>query len=1405
MKLLASVFALVLVFEGLFLLISKVGVRKTERYKQVFMPVVAAIYGMIGILFILFFEKKIDEIVLDNIPEAKYVFLNCVLAIFFCIIKFVFSRLLGNVLMKDNEAIEEYVGKYYCWDVEFQKWFLEDKWLTVRSIFYWSRVAALSVGSTILMLGMIQGISSTFYMAILPVILALVLAEIYDFLNGYTKEEYLHIVNGEDVTSMKICNFFKIREVFEKMFAHELLISSTEFSYESKQGVLPIIEKLRNSDDPIEKITADFFDLNVSKDEYDADGIDGSLKLMKGENVIFFNPFYRDLGKYIILPLVNTLLSAKKCLIIVSRNSTKEDIISWLNDIILEYAKVDSLWKIKELTDTEPQCDIGILSLSQLYDREIIEANRKFFSATKFVFMSEPSLMVNIGQVGLSIVAEYMQSLGEKPIYCISDRSTDGFVDTISHLLQAEFTEVIAPSVSKHIRTAMAWNADGDYLRQKLFEKQPSYLGNGIELASVAIKNQVPKVSWYSESKVPIRDIKWIAGQYYSSLCKYMNIPVQQKGLYDKIDFVANIWSVSKDKQQFIIAEDEFCNMFGAMRTYLSRGNEQTFVNVLSENYLLRDYMRCNQEMMRSNPNAIPSMVPDYAKTERNVLNKLLMLMASQKIGEAYVLKEMILLGYETDNAYHALINLLRKYSYADSNVITISSSGRIGDEIDFESEQMFSIEKSVFDENFGTSLKNAYYIVEDEKKEKDYIDAKLFGHVTQTVLPDQFVTYDGKYYQVKHISPDSGVVLRRASDQFESRKYYRQIREYSFREDESDEIVRIKNIMDIEIAVLCKCFEVKTTGYLEMQTNNDLRNARVIDFSNDTSVKNFYRSYRNKDVLRIKLPDTNDKIRFTICMLLSEVLKSVFPNAWQYIAVVTTQPENIEGMLNYMVYQITGNFEDEYIYIIEDSEIDLGILGAIEKNFIKFMEIVEDFIDWHFEKMREPAYVEPALKDVELPEEKHRRSLVTSMFSRINKLFGGKKEENIELEKLEKVELEDPKESKQVKTEDPVEKAFDFSDSSEAAEMCTNDSGMEKEECDDGNEPYDLSEAIEESIGEVAATTELKDASSVEIPEDIEIEKQYNPEIIVTDGTDIFENETLSGDEEYLEECFERIGIVSLEKSRYQKECYLNFGFNEIDSRIKLEEVSKYFYGRGWGNNSLKLARTRNRVNDTVIDLKAVNHCDFCGLPLSGVCYERIADGRIRCNECGTTAMNEVRDYKKLFYQVIETMKSYYNIQFNFDIFLKVTDAKTIAKGYGCIFTPSTESVDRVVGFAQKRFGRYSMFLENGSPRLAAIDTMVHELTHIWQYKNWNENEIEKLYGNGRNRDIVYEGMAVWTAIQYLYFIGEVAYARQQELLAESRTDVYGEGFKIYRDRFSIKRDSSVLAFSPFGVFPPL
>ena len=1393
-------------------LLSIFNLSKNKRCNQGFIPLIMTIFSVIMGTNAYDYAKQVVETA-ENKEYMQYSYIlvaNLIVLVACILVKLLLLVVFSGKRNANNKS--SFVRKFYQYDEDYNEWFLMDCWCNARKLFRQFTVAYVIFIGMFLGLTWYYGEKTKVWLYLSPVILLVVVTEIYNFLNGFTKIEYQHYIGGDESYSERVSNFYRIRSIYEKLFPDEILASYAGCEFTQQKDIASFLHKLEESKSDAEEIAAEFFSMRESKEAYDVDSIQAVVKLLKKQNVVFLNPFYRDLGKYLILPLMNALVSDQNCLIILGRNSVKKDVKIWLYDLIKDFCKVDTIWRVDELTKEINDCEIGLIGFSELYDIRVIEENKEFLSKTGFVLILEPSLVINTGQIGFSIIAEQMRDNGLDPVYCICDRMVEGLVDTMSHLLRERITEVVAPPVPRHIYTGMSWNVDGDYLRQNLFEKQTRYLGNGFELAAVAIKNQIPEVTWVSETKAPIKDLKWIVGQYYTSLCKYMNLPVQQQSIYDKVDFKSNLWSVAQKKEQFLIVDDEFCNMFSMMKTYLSRSKEQVFVNILSENYLLRDYMRCNSQMFLSNANVIPSIVPDYAKTERNTIIKLLFLMTYKSISEREIKNELDLIGYPSNDVFHALCALVEKYTFSKETIFVIESVQKPDSKTGIETEMYYSISKAAFDKYLQKTLTNAYYIVENEDKQVEYINAKLYDQVVQAVLPGQCVIYDGKYYIVKDVSVESGVILRRAADLYDGRRYYKQLRKYTLSYSE-EKIINCIKIMDVEIATLCVDIHVDTKGYLEMDSNNNLKNAKEVSLEHRKVNKGLERSYKNKNILRVHLPDTTSHERFTICLLLMEMFRTIFPNTWHYLSVMSVRPDDIEGMLNYMVYELHGDVEDEYIYIVEDSDMDLGLLEAVEKNFMRFLEILSDFIMWHFEKMREPAYKDPIQREIVMPKNQERKKGIARLIEKIAKIFGVKKDEEVIIEEADSTNT--TKTSDNETSEEPVKEEV-----KEASEEYTLEESEDVTENKELDAPDDIAQEYTLEDSETAEKTEVtgetedsedKNSKPVEQevvePEDTILDDEFeqDSEMIDIDGTDIFDEESNPIHDMYFEECFDKLGIDYREPTRYQKECFLKFGFDEIDYRIDLEGVRKYLKTRGFGKGDLTKARKRDMYEETVLDLESENCCDFCGIPISGVSYERINDGRIRCNDCSATAINTVEEFQKIFRHVLRTMQNFYGIEYKVSIGVKMTDAREIGKGAGILFKPSREYAARVLGYAQKYRGNYRLLVENGSPRIAMIDTMVHEMTHIWQYINWNDNQIKKIYGDGTNRDIVYEGMAMWASIQYLYMIGETSYAVKQELVAEHRQDVYGVGFRLYREKYPFVKDSAVITVSPFSVFPPL
>jgi hypothetical protein len=144
------------------------------------------------------------------------------------------------------------------------------------------------------------------------------------------------------------------------------------------------------------------------------------------------------------------------------------------------------------------------------------------------------------------------------------------------------------------------------------------------------------------------------------------------------------------------------------------------------------------------------------------------------------------------------------------------------------------------------------------------------------------------------------------------------------------------------------------------------------------------------------------------------------------------------------------------------------------------------------------------------------------------------------------------------------------------------------------------------------------------------------------------------------------------------------------------------------------------------------------------------------------------------------------------------MVNSQKLHKRLNMSFVPTKERDPRVLGVAIKDRAGYSILIENGSPRMASIMTIAHELTHIWQYINWNDKALNATYGKDMNLEL-YEGMSKWVEIQYAILINEVAVAKREEIETKMRDDAYGHGFIKYLGRYPFSMGSHITKPTPF------
>ena len=859
------------------------------------------------------------------------------------------------------------------------------------------------------------------------------------------------------------------------------------------------------------------------------------------------------------------------------------------------------------------------------------------------------------------------------------------------------------------------------------------------------------------------------------------------------------MWNYPVKDNAYIVVEDEFRNLFEMTRIYASRAKNQCFINVISENYFLRDYMIDNVATFIADPKAIPTIVPDFARTERNMVLKLIMMMSNAPVSETVLEKELLLCGITHDDPYVKFRELICKHCNVDNPTLSVRFKEEILDgTVESAVIKQYEITESNELYEYSKLLKNAYYIAEDEEGDKHYIGSKLYGHVFQALLPGQFMTYDGKYYEVQTVTPRNGVVVRRAADHITHRRYYRQIRNVTL--DNwvvSPDPGSIRTEYNLEIVRGFADISVATAGYYEMKKAGDIKGGKRVTINGIPD-----RHYRNKSVLKIKLAGASPEVRYTIALLLNEIFTTVYPDGYPYVCALTTVGDEASSLAKELMYGFSGDTEDECIYIIEDSEIDLGLIVSVERNLRRFFEIITETLTWHTEKMHETPAEEPDTSDFkpEFTDLGAQKKTVKEKIKDFFKRFSRKKKKDEE----EKTEAPAPAET----FEDPFAEGTVTDQPPEDESFVESPENAEAEEV--AEEPAEATEEVAEEATEAVEET----AEATETTEETAEEDAMPALHSKTSAPLRFRNEEegegeesdlatadVQGEDEVLVDTDENL-------TEYQRNCYLKYGYDVICGGLDIEGTIEYLSGYDFNKNPLQQARTGAELAEeyakTYDPKKYGAHlCDFCGVELVGGEYEVLRDGRERCNRCSMTAIRTGDEFKELYKNVLRNMETFYGIKLNVAIKVRMTDAGKIARHFGEKFVATPGFDGRTLGFAQKDKTGYCIYIENGSPKLAATATLAHELTHIWQYLNWDDKVINATYGRNNSLE-VYEGMAKWAEIQYLIMLNEIPYAKRQEITTRLRPDAYGQGFIKYAEKYPLTYLPKV-GNSPFKENPPL
>jgi LIM domain len=184
---------------------------------------------------------------------------------------------------------------------------------------------------------------------------------------------------------------------------------------------------------------------------------------------------------------------------------------------------------------------------------------------------------------------------------------------------------------------------------------------------------------------------------------------------------------------------------------------------------------------------------------------------------------------------------------------------------------------------------------------------------------------------------------------------------------------------------------------------------------------------------------------------------------------------------------------------------------------------------------------------------------------------------------------------------------------------------------------------------------------------------------------------------------------------------------------------------------------------------------CDSCGRFVSqrltggGTRYE---DGRFICNVCRPKSVTDVDEILDIVFEVAEHMQSFgMEVDYNgIQVHLIGRDKMQTLSGHHSNglrgFTDYREDW-RVFGKSQNR--KMQMYLLYGMPRMEIINTVAHELAHVWQF-NRARFRNERVWSEGSCNYAAYLVLGMYPGRESSFF---------RTSLMRDTDPVYGEGFR--------------------------
>ena len=438
----------------------------------------------------------------------------------------------------------------------------------------------------------------------------------------------------------------------------------------------------------------------------------------------------------------------------------------------------------------------------------------------------------------------------------------------------------------------------------------------------------------------------------------------------EKVTFLANE-HFAENKDNMIIAYDDIeNNLILILKNYIKYASSRILVNIVSDKYILRDYMIDNIDFFMQNYDYLGKIVPYHKDGKKISLFKLINELCLENFEEEYLISELNKLtdikieftDESTFNAENYVANTLRSLVNEIFGV-DVKMDSYLYRELEFENAKQ---KKYVYrlSENVRSELpRNLFtlinFVTSDQKLKR--LDRIPLYEIYQNYAIGQYIVFNGKSYLISSIDDREGIVNLIYNDRINNTTYMhkKDITISNIVEEKSENVYDRSDLQYEKISLLVDV-NVRYSGYYKFSKGLNFKQGLYEYQKNDFGPvpENNYKAHKaflikfTKDKIKTMSDVDRLKVGETIAFLFNEVFKTIYCNANQYIILraVTNKRFLIDNEVNDLYSPVViDNFENAIgLIALEDTELEKGVLDSFTlKLDTTIIPLITDYLEW--------------------------------------------------------------------------------------------------------------------------------------------------------------------------------------------------------------------------------------------------------------------------------------------------------------------------------------------------------------------------------------------------------------------------------------------------------------------------